>query len=654
MNGSNTLRAVLIGFGLYCLVICFCLLPIILKAQEYGTIGSYRKSTYTKDTTRLMQAIEEGMKLARQHPDSAQHLYKRLFRESKQLGFNDGMASALLDIGTIFYNTGYIDSAISTFQYALPYAVAATGRRTQLTTGLYCNIAAMYMVKSKYREAVQYYDSALQTAIRYGMAKDHIYFANIYINMSYLYGQLDNYPTSFRYVDQAIILSLRKGYREQLAKALFNKAVTYRTLGKLPEATAYYKKVEELAKKNGYSDLYQSTYKELAKLLEEQGDSVRAAAYYNQSIKSEKAQRSSVNNTWMQYWDMAVSYLKSNNYKEAEHYFLLAQKSIRKEGLQQKEISILYYLVAIYEQTGRYPQALEQQKEMMQLKDSLQQINNLKVINELDIKYRTAEKNKQIALQANAVRIKNIWITTSIIVISSLLIVLLILQRQYRQRKKIYHQQEEITQLRAMIKGEERERTRLARELHDGIGGMMAAISMGLSQLSEKKATGLPYQKLESLVSETAHEIRRTAHNLIPSVLERESLSEALRHYCAGLSIKEGLVIETHFNGPVNQLEQAPALFIYRIIQELLQNIVKHAAASLAEVQITVQENILSIMVEDNGKGFDQDAIQPGMGLCNLQYRVNALHGHLSINSVQGKSTTVYIELQLEKLKLIV
>jgi signal transduction histidine kinase len=152
------------------------------------------------------------------------------------------------------------------------------------------------------------------------------------------------------------------------------------------------------------------------------------------------------------------------------------------------------------------------------------------------------------------------------------------------------------------------------------------------------------------MVQDTATEVRKTAHNLMPDVLIQYSLTEALVMHCDNINTAGGLAIDIQCQGDLSHLNKSIELILYRITQELIQNVIKHAHATYAAVLIRHQDEKLSITVEDNGTGFDTEQPNKGFGLQNLKYRIQALQGHLSIMSAKGRNTTVYIEFELEKL----
>jgi signal transduction histidine kinase len=203
-----------------------------------------------------------------------------------------------------------------------------------------------------------------------------------------------------------------------------------------------------------------------------------------------------------------------------------------------------------------------------------------------------------------------------------------------------------------MMEGEEKERTRISRELHDGIGGMLTGVKMNIKSVQKQHDRSTIQEELKNvmyMLHAMGTEIHKTAHNLMPDILLKHSFQEALHLYCEQLETGDGLKINLQFHGALGQLDKRIELPLYRIVQELIQNIIKHAAASQAAIQIKNNGDFLYISVEDNGVGFDHSKPNSGLGLRNIEARIHALSGFFSIESTLGMGTIVYIEIDLKK-----
>ena len=221
--------------------------------------------------------------------------------------------------------------------------------------------------------------------------------------------------------------------------------------------------------------------------------------------------------------------------------------------------------------------------------------------------------------------------------------------RDIHQQVKAESRVKEMQLMQALMEGEEKERSRIARDLHDGVAGMIAAAKMQFTALSSSVAPVLEskaYIHGMDLLEHASVQVRRTSHNLMPEILLENGLGRALQRYCANISND---ALQLSFLS-VGVLQRQPAHFelaLYRIAQELINNIVRHAGASQALVQLSQNGNVLALAVEDNGRGFATHALGGGTGLASITKRVEALNGQIEISSAMDKGTQVYIEFEL-------
>lgn len=361
----------------------------------------------------------------------------------------------------------------------------------------------------------------------------------------------------------------------------------------------------------------------------------------------------------------AVYYISGNmavdqkDFRTALKYSLLSHEIHQKSGNYSMQVESLKELSKAYANAGDYKKAYQTRVDYMMLQDSMYSSKSAKEISELNVKFQTSEKEKKIAEQTLLITNKNIRLRNllfSLLAAGLLISLLLIL---YFQRRKTFQQslitlkkEQEISLLKALMTGEEKERNRLARELHDGLGGILAAAQMLISNVDTngQQEDLMKKQKASELVSQAASESRRIAHNLLPETLLRYGLDEALKEYSQSITESKLIQLDYESVGMHLTLDQSAGLSIYRIIQELVNNIVKHSGATEALVQLHQEEGKLSVTVEDNGKGFaPQQNGQTGIGLSNIRSRVSYLNGSLDIRSEEQKGTSVYIEIQLNK-----
>jgi signal transduction histidine kinase len=278
----------------------------------------------------------------------------------------------------------------------------------------------------------------------------------------------------------------------------------------------------------------------------------------------------------------------------------------------------------------------------------------------LDKKYETEKKEKQLIIQQATINKKNTLNYMLIGSTTALFIISLLSYRNFSQKRKL--QEQKITELeneklllatQSILKGQEEERSRMAKDLHDGLGGLLSGVKLQLGAMKGNlilsEENGKTFNRALSKLDESISEMRRVAHNLMPEALMKLGLQQALQDYCDGLSELQDFKINTEFYGLEKRMEPSFEIVVYRIVQELLNNSVKHSGASAILVQVMRQDKNLTITVEDNGKGFDKEAVLQGAGLVNISSRVDYLKGQLDIKTDPGKGTSVYIDCKIEE-----
>jgi signal transduction histidine kinase len=305
------------------------------------------------------------------------------------------------------------------------------------------------------------------------------------------------------------------------------------------------------------------------------------------------------------------------------------------------------------------------------LHDSLLSVENTRRIAELNIRFETAQKDHEIEQQKirleQARRNRNFFVMVALLLTALAVTVFFYFRSRTRSaqritaRDKVIHRQEteklikekEVAQLTATLETQERERNRIARDLHDGLGSTMSGISSQIEYLKAQPAIHENVKDhlshLKDLVKDVSSELRRTSYELMPAKLLRQGLEPAIRDLCLNLLVKKGIEPSLEINADLSTLHPEQQLTLYRIIQELLNNIVKHAEARNVLIQFTRFENELSLVVEDDGKGFDVEAKKQdgGLGLGSLGSRVSLLKGFLDIASTAGEGTTVTVNFNL-------
>nr|WP_244886146.1 ATP-binding protein [Elizabethkingia miricola] len=279
-------------------------------------------------------------------------------------------------------------------------------------------------------------------------------------------------------------------------------------------------------------------------------------------------------------------------------------------------------------------------------------------------KLETRQKNNDINNYKKLLAFKEKINTYYTIFIVIFIILILLLLYAYKQRAKSMKQRDElhalamekekqnskISTLTALLEGQEQERGRLARDLHDGLGGLLSGTKHQLSYLDPHQSENIEEGISKSIkqIDGAVEELRRVAHNLMPDLLVKYGLEVAIQEFASRIS-NSALDIHTEFINYRNSLSEEKQLIIYRIIQELVNNAIKHADASEIIIQVSQEENMLNLTVEDNGKGFDHKGlnVKKTAGFHNIESRVQFLKGTMNIMSELNIGTSIELQIPI-------
>jgi hypothetical protein len=365
------------------------------------------------------------------------------------------------------------------------------------------------------------------------------------------------------------------------------------------------------------------------------------------------------------YNNLGVSIGQSGNYEKAISYFNQAKKYIDTD-LQKK--SYLYLALSqAYKNANVTDSAYYYLEEHRKIVEELKDHESAIALEDIETKYQTVEKEKQILLeQAAKERNSNIAIGLGGSLAAVSIIAFLVYKNtkrkqliaeqerelEIRKTEKILKEQE-LTTIDAMLHGQEKERQRMAGDLHDSVGATLAAARLQFTHLSDNKdkAESLDelYHKTGKLLDDAYNEVRSMAHIKNSGVLAKNGLLPAVEKLAKNASVNGKIHIDvTHF-GLEERIENSLEIMVFRILQELVTNIIKHANASEVTISITQHEDSLNIIVEDNGIGFKPLAIQKkdGMGLSSIEKRIEHIEGSMEIDSTPGKGTNILIDIPL-------
>ncbi|WP_286859906.1 MULTISPECIES: sensor histidine kinase [Sphingobacterium] len=347
----------------------------------------------------------------------------------------------------------------------------------------------------------------------------------------------------------------------------------------------------------------------------------------------------------------------AGEYKKAQRAALTLYEMAKEDDRKSVAAKHAQDVALLASMSGDYRTAYDFQKKYSDISDSTKFENMEVEIQDLEIDYQTAEKEKRIALLENekreaTLKNKNQVLLNLVLGIgaSALLVILFFLfyvlrtnKKNNKKRLEEIEKDKELEIAQALLEGEDRERMRLARDLHDGIGGTLSGIKLKLSDPSGDKA--IKVQHANEQLGIAIGELRRTARGMMPENLLKNGLATAVHDLCAD-RISSEVQIEFQSNSLFAELCPNNTVHIYRIVQELLTNAIRHGEAKNILIQLIQEKDSILITVDDDGKGFDPTKLAnaSGIGLKNIQNRVNFLKGKLSIDSTPEHGTSVNIE----------
>lgn len=369
---------------------------------------------------------------------------------------------------------------------------------------------------------------------------------------------------------------------------------------------------------------------------------------------------------------LASTSLKLNDLESAKKYSLENMELAEEINTKAEKIGALTNLSQYYKSTGNLKLSVDMMQQAIRLKDSLVIENNSRQMNILAAIYETEKQNKQISsLQqekdretANA-KYKS---TVNRFLIGATIFLLILGYlgfSNFRNRQKLAEQQQTIQRQKiielekdkqlltvdGMLKGQEEERNRIAKDLHDGLGSLLSGTKLSFMNVKENLLLSpihaTMFDKSLSMLDNTISDLRKVAHNLMPEGLVKFGLQETLKDFCEAIQSTTGVKILYQQYGEERRLDSTAEVFIYRIVQELVNNAIKHSGATEILVQLTLSATKTSITVEDNGRGFDASILSQarGAGMSNIQYRMQYFHGTMDLVTAPGKGTSVNLEL---------
>ncbi|MFZ9387397.1 MAG: tetratricopeptide repeat-containing sensor histidine kinase [Chitinophagaceae bacterium] len=579
---------------------------LVLLAQEGNTdsLRGVMQSGRSYD-----QQIQAALKLVESYQlknfDSTVIVGDKALRMARKKSDSISVAELKRQIGVASYFSGKYDVAARNFQESI--AILEKSKRPEKLAPVYNDLAKLYRKTRDLDKALENYSKA--SAI-YQELKDTAGIAMILNESGVVYEYKYDYQEAVNRYSLSMHLAEKAGDSLSVSYSLSNIAGVYVIEKKYDLAEQNLLRCLQIREWLKDSFAIALAYSDLGAAMNAKGDYIKALNYLTQSNRLAEKLR--------------YPELQSNNYNE---------------------------LSMVARRQGDYQKAFEYFNKRTALRDSLFTLEKTKEIQRLNSQYESARKEHQIQSQQNRLRMQNYLIIGigGLVLLGSLLA--WSQYKRYRLKKESQLQQEIIMQqeskARAILEAEENERQRIAKDLHDGVGQMMSAAKMNLSAIESElpftdEEQKRNFEKAIGLVDESCREVRTVSHIMMPSALQKNSLSNAIHEFVNKLSNKS-LRVEVYTEGLDEKLDANLEAVLYRVIQECVHNAIKHAGATNLDISLVRDAAGISGTIEDNGRGFDPSdpEIMGGIGLKNILTRIAYLRGTVDFDSAPGRGTVV-------------
>lgn len=621
--------------------------PASLRGQDHLTL---RSSTWDSDSISNLINRSNSLREA-SLTDSALSLLKDVLEVSRVLGYERGIAEGLMCIAFCYQDKGNYSLSRELLYQAWPHALEAESGRRPILLSLYNGLGGTYTLLGNNDSAIHFFYKAMDM-LSGNSGKDSFVRMQVYSNLGTAWihkAELDR-GMEFKRKAAALAKSLKDSLF--LAHTYSGMSLLYLQQQDTATALAHLRLARGIYERYDHRRGLKYVYYAIGNA---QANPQAAIPYYQSALEVDTTNAY----TTGIYQAMGQAYYHLGRYEEAASWYQRSEQLCIEQALFTDRLVNYKALSEIYAYLKDYPKAYHYEVAYANLNDSLLNIEKEKVVQQLYLQFETAEKDKLLAQSESRLYRQRQWIIGGG---AGALIVGLVLAGAYRNSRykqrmqavqiRNFDQQQKISQLNARMQGEEEERSRIARELHDGINVLLSATKMNYAALG-KEYQGLPeapaYGRVMGLLNEMSQELRTITYKLVPELLIRQSLPDAVETFCELIRKGNSVYIEFQSWGSFTALPAAYCFAVYRIVQELVHNIIKHAGATGVLIQLRHQDNLLCLTVEDNGTGFDPEGEYKGMGLKSIRGRIQELGGQISFTSRAGEGTSVEVEFTTEQ-----
>lgn len=592
--------------------------------------------------------------------DQAIEYYSRSQEIYSEIGFKSGLASTLAQLGACYRNKGEFTAAMDIINES--YKLAEDIGDSKLIANALQNMGNIHWQQGNFTTAIDLYTRCLKIKEQAG---DQFGIAALLANIAGVYGEQKFWDECIEYYTRCLTLFEKIGSKHGMAACYNGIGVAHEQLGLQNEAIEFFHKAllirEEMADKHGIA----MTLGNIGVAYKNKGIYDKAIDYHERSMlmNEEMGQKSGVSTA---LHNISLVYQMQNDYVNAAQFAKRALDVAEDMGGVKEIRNAAESLWNALKNMGNFEESLKMYELFINMRDSIASERNIKELARFEFKYEYEKKALADSLRTLAdiearelnhrVEVakketeRNLYASGGLFL---LFITFLFYQRKVNKNKLMLKEKEAAYQqelIHASINSQEQERRRIAQDLHDEVGAMLSTIRLQLSAAANKLTPdNNPVLPAVNMVDETITNVRRISKDLLPPTLEKFGLANALNELADKVSEATGITIQKELPAQTTRMELERELALYRVIQEMMNNAMKHAEATVFHLRLKEQNGHLHLSFSDNGKGFDLHALQQsrsgqtGLGLKNLENRVGVAGGEMTLTSAPGKGTRVEV-----------
>ena len=619
------------------------------------SLSLYSVSKAQKDSSFVMQLHDKAYLIELSEPDSAIYYYDSAAAISSKIGYVIGEGRSYNYKAIVLFEQGRYLEAKAFNLLAIPL-FDSIGYEAGVAACL-VNLGNIELYLGNYEHGVGFYIRGIEA---YEEAKDSAHLVTTFNNISTLFLNNQQADKGILYAQKSNTLSKLIGDSISLADSYINLANGYLMNGDLAKHIIYSTQAFQIAQKT--HDLYNQILasNNIANHYIQKNNIDSANYFAQKTLELARSYKNPYNICEALSTLGKVAYNKGD-LDIARNYLHEAEDISIQYKLSNLRLAISYQLYVLENSSGYFRKAANYLATYTTLKDSINTIETKKYVHLLEQKFENEKKERTIENQQLAiVNQEKIIGRNNLLFIAAVLILLLLgttiafMFRSARQKSNIHGEhvkrmkaEQIILSTHSVVEGQEQERKRISRELHDGVNGGLAAIRLMATNYRKKNDQAIGFEDIETMVEELSTEVREISHNLMPGTLAKGSLKESLEELVFRLNHSDQVDFELQVIGNIDKGGENTKFYTYRIIQELLKNVLHHARASSCILQLSEQNGSLNICVEDNGIGMSPKSIAKsksgGIGMKNIESRISYLNGSMETESSAGKGTTFYI-----------